>query len=709
MRKNLPVTQKEITVPEGAVLISKTDLKGIITYASGEFIKLSGFSESELIGQPHNTVRHPDMPPGVYQDMWNKIQNGRPWTGIVKNRCKSGDHYWVYAELSPIRKDGNIQGYMSNRFKASRDQIRQAEELYKKESLWTKQPKSELTKKKRFNTIKSKINAMLVIGIVSLLALASGIYTSFESMKSERHTSVTANSLLSDLKENISVQVNDSNNLFKQNFDRSTLSLAKKEFSNRNDQIMIELTKLEELTKDKFSNSQIYQMTDEIQSDYLKYTKSVSLIFDEFSYESSRDSLKREPFSVGTIRKKIEQLQEKIKLESENSISQKELLHKIFILATVFFSIMLISFFPLFIKHTFLKPIQKIEEIANKISEGDLTGEVTISGNDDIIRLMESLKMSMIILRGLTSQMLESSNASSSFSAKLHENTENLMVVAKEQAATTEETSASVEEITASSEHIVEIIKIQSGNADQNKKNSHEMLVSMGDMIKDVEILKSLAKESADRATTGESTINEAVLAMQEIKTQSIKISEIINLITDISDQTNMLSLNASIEAARAGEGGKGFAVVADEIARLAERTSKSVKEIRKLIEITNRVVKNGSDQFTTAAGNFKDIMVRVTSIDQSTSKIMNTVGGLNHYAEEIVHNNKEVVNIGQDIQRAATEQKHALGVINESVQIISERSQNVGASSIELSQLMKDMASQAEFLKNLVGQFRVK
>jgi len=130
MRNNLPVTQVEIQLDDHTLIVSKTDLKGQIAYINKDFIDISGFTQLELIGQPHNIVRHPDMPVEAYADMWADLQAGRPWTGMVKNRCKNGDHYWVQANATPIRENGQITGYMSVRRKASAAQIQAAETAY---------------------------------------------------------------------------------------------------------------------------------------------------------------------------------------------------------------------------------------------------------------------------------------------------------------------------------------------------------------------------------------------------------------------------------------------------------------------------------------------------------------------------------------------------------------------------------------------------
>ena len=131
MRNNLPVTDIEYELREGQSLVSKTDTKGRITYANPSFIETSGFNEEELIGKAHNIVRHPDMPEEAFADMWSTLQSGMPWTGMVKNRRKNGDYYWVLANVTPIMESGRITGYMSVRTKPSREQINAAAILYR--------------------------------------------------------------------------------------------------------------------------------------------------------------------------------------------------------------------------------------------------------------------------------------------------------------------------------------------------------------------------------------------------------------------------------------------------------------------------------------------------------------------------------------------------------------------------------------------------
>jgi len=130
MRNNGPVTQREFVLDDGATLVSTTDLKSRITYCNPAFIAVSGYSRDELVGQPHNLIRHPDMPAEAFRDMWATLESGLPWTALVKNRRKNGDHYWVRANVTPVIENGRITGYMSVRTKPARDEVAAAEALY---------------------------------------------------------------------------------------------------------------------------------------------------------------------------------------------------------------------------------------------------------------------------------------------------------------------------------------------------------------------------------------------------------------------------------------------------------------------------------------------------------------------------------------------------------------------------------------------------
>src|SRR5574340_531787 len=130
MRLNLPVSNIEVTLPDGAVIVCSSDLKGVITYCNSTFAEVSGFSRDEIVGSPHNIVRHPDMPPGAFADLWKTIKANKPWQGVVKNRRKDGSFYWAVSNITPLKEKGKTIGYVAFRYKATQEQIAQAANAY---------------------------------------------------------------------------------------------------------------------------------------------------------------------------------------------------------------------------------------------------------------------------------------------------------------------------------------------------------------------------------------------------------------------------------------------------------------------------------------------------------------------------------------------------------------------------------------------------
>lgn len=132
MRVNLPVKANEYTLRPDQTLVSVTNLKGQITYCNPAFVEASGFSRSELLGQSHPVVRHPDMPAQAFRDMWATIQSRQPWTALVRNRHKNGDYYWVQADATPMLDGDEITGFLSVRTMLGADAVRSAEVLYER-------------------------------------------------------------------------------------------------------------------------------------------------------------------------------------------------------------------------------------------------------------------------------------------------------------------------------------------------------------------------------------------------------------------------------------------------------------------------------------------------------------------------------------------------------------------------------------------------
>jgi len=130
MRDNGPITTQEVQVSDDSLLVSQTDTGGRITFANDAFVAVSGYSRDELLGSPHSLVRHPHMPMEAFRDLWTTVKSGRPWEGLVKNRAKNGDFYWVRANVTPVVESGELTGFISIRTKPDRAHVAVAEATY---------------------------------------------------------------------------------------------------------------------------------------------------------------------------------------------------------------------------------------------------------------------------------------------------------------------------------------------------------------------------------------------------------------------------------------------------------------------------------------------------------------------------------------------------------------------------------------------------
>ncbi|SBS33165.1 Aerotaxis receptor [Marinomonas aquimarina] len=202
MRKNLPVSQTEQRFAEGTQLISTTDLKGRITGFNQAFVDISGYAPEELLGQPHNIVRHPDMPPAAFDNMWQTLKAGKSWMGLVKNRSKNGDFYWVDAYVMPMYRDGQVVGYESVRSCPKREDVARAEKFYAQVnnpnamaqlSTWLSNPWLWLAL-----AALSLVLVQAVFGSATTLVLAlcySLAYSAFVTVKNQRAVSTLRDSL----------------------------------------------------------------------------------------------------------------------------------------------------------------------------------------------------------------------------------------------------------------------------------------------------------------------------------------------------------------------------------------------------------------------------------------------------------------------------------------------------------------------------------
>ncbi|AOP32956.1 chemotaxis protein [Leptospira tipperaryensis] len=371
------------------------------------------------------------------------------------------------------------------------------------------------------------------------------------------------------------------------------------------------------------------------------------------------------------------------------------------ILIVVLFSLNFI--FQKLITSGLLKAIGFSEEIA----KGNLLAEKEHDKEDEIGTLLGSMNQMRENLLRVVREIGASASKLKSTSQKMADSSRSFSDVAQTQASAAEESSAAVEELAASAQNVgksmekaVSSMKEIDGNVDRLK----EQIVNINN---EMQGLVQLAARSKEQGITGENAMIASTSAMGAIGESASRITEILSIITEISEKTNLLALNAAIEAARAGEAGKGFAVVAEEIGKLASQTSTSVQEIGGLVNSTNNAVLNGNSKVSEASAILRKLREQVEEFDRYAKNVLSSVRNQEENTKEISQNANELMTFSIQIEEAVLEQKHATDEITKTIVSISDGTQEIAAGADDLTSFSGEMHGQAEQLGQLIGKFR--
>ncbi len=393
----------------------------------------------------------------------------------------------------------------------------------------------------------------------------------------------------------------------------------------------------------------------------------------------------------------------------ENSRDSARLMF--YILAGFLFAFTIVGvLISLLVAGSIARPIEMVTEIIQNTARGNLEANINpalLGRGDEAGSLARALNETNGKLRALFARIDELANGIAATSESLAETSREFATTSQTQASATEETSASVEQLSATAENIngsVGRVARFIHEIDGSVKNFHQALDAVNHSMED---LKDRADNSATTAQAGQESVGAAETIMLAIRDSSRRISEIIGLITDISDQTTLLSLNAAIEAARAGEEGRGFAVVADEISKLSERTLSSVKEIRSLVTTSNKSVDSGTRQVGEAAEIFASISDHIKNINASAASALKAFSEQAAGLVRIAGNIESVNTFIQEVETMTLEQRRATQEINQTLQGITTETQTVSEGSGQLSQFAARMATQAADLRQILRNFR--
>jgi methyl-accepting chemotaxis protein len=705
MKTNLPVSNHEVMMEAGATIVTKTDLRGVITYANPDFIRISGFAEEELLGASHNIVRHPEMPAEAFADMWRTLKNGRPWNGLVKNRCKNGDFYWVNAYVAPIDAEGKVVGYTSMRTAPTREQVQAADALYRQMRAGTATLALEgghLVSKSLWHHLNVFRHVLEMKVTHQLYLLMAAFLIGF---------AVAGAVVYQGLGK---VQVNGP--IYQrvvQGKDLVADILPPPEYLIESYLVVLEMTRAQPAELPALIDKS-KQLRDDFETRHRVWVAELPegklrtlMVEDAYKPGIAFLNLRDQEFipalqagNQGAVEALLPRLgelyaqhrkvvDEVVVLANERNADDEKnaaaiIADNYLLLASLGGGIALLV---ALLGGTVIRNLSCLLggdpryacEITRHVASGNLGLRIEVDPLDRT-SLLASIRHLREMFRHMLREIQDNADQVAKNASLMAQASDRVVHASREQSESTAGMAATTEQVSASMAQVVD-----------NAAEAHAISVASGNTCDSGAAVIHNAAVSMEKIAA---TVRESTSAILSLGHESGRISSVVQVIREIADQTNLLALNAAIEAARAGESGRGFAVVADEVRKLAERTASATSEIASMIG----TIQSGMQNAVATMEN------GVAQVDQGVA-LANEAGDA---IQRIRDSAAKVVEVVANISEALREQGEATENIRQHVEHIarlSEENTGVASEASEGSHLLLDTANG---MQNTVSRFAV-
>ncbi|PTD97020.1 methyl-accepting chemotaxis protein [Pseudothauera lacus] len=719
MKQNLPITQVEYPVREDCSIISHTDAKGRITYVNDDFVDYAGFSREELIGQPHNIVRHPDMPTEAFRDMWATLKEGRAWQGVVKNRRKNGDHYWVKATATPLT-DG---GYMSVRMKPTTAEVSAAEALYAamREGSGHRLRRGYVIAPgvsgalqelgRRFGDLSLRAKVLLptlagglligAVATVNMLILKDEVLAEagentaaamIEGARNARQFYVRAIvpkaaaqglQLTHDYDgdpHGIPLPASMMRALAEMGGDGGATALrlySDAPFAFRNDA----LARIDDFGRAALAQLRSNPAATYTRVDTLHGRPVLRLARADVMTEANcvdchnahPDSPRRD-WKIGDVRGVIEASVPLDSLAARIHGPALRTLATSLLLSAALFGLLW------FIVGQQNRRLQRVCEVTRQIAGGELRTHVPPGKGDEIGSVFNNLQIMRNRLYEIAFEMNHGAGRLASAASDLVDASSSTASGAVRQSSAAATMAATIEQLSVSIDHL-----------EESAVTAHESTSAAGDAA---HAGARVVHDAAGQISRIAEAVSHAADSLGALKGISIEISNIVATIKEIAEQTNLLALNAAIEAARAGESGRGFAVVADEVRKLAERTAAATVVIGDMVAQIQARTGNAVGEMETG----------VTRVDEG----VHAAHGAGRSVADIQHRTEEAVEAVRQIRATLKEQSTAAREVARTVEEIAQMAERNAASSEQSHGASLQVSEIARTVERLAGQFKV-